>query len=615
MKITDIFKSIHKPITNCAPYTSLDFNVIDKQATQLADTIESNKEDLINILLSYESYEVATDEIERTLDLLRNLKENEEYFQLRIGAVAAFLPRNQPLYAFSCFVIVPSLMASEVHFRIPRGMRVFFPEVLKLLNIFTLFPNITVSTKERIDFLRERSALLINPKTGESKPATEAVIFTGTSVHADQLRLVFDKRTLFISNGSGHNPVVVSKEANISKAVEAVLKLSLYNQGQDCAAPNSILVQCDIYEQFMTLLHENLSKIRVGPYSDRSCKIGPISDPDDLKYIETIIVDNREWLDKNTGGIVRTAEAIVEPTVICKPLDKGGNYEESFAPILFIQSYKKDTDLNLYFENKEYAQNAMYITLYGESAYIKKLIGKTIDGKILHHTDTFIHNTHLHAQGIERGVQPYGGYGHGASSISIDGKIIAKPTLPQRDIFEHVAKPLLQQKTSKTDTKISVKDFTEIENKNVEKLLRLRSPKINKQDPFTKTNAQAYFDLSSIKTTEGLRYAKVDERNTYYLLNEPNAEFITTLKTKDIQLIHSLKELLGRKSTMSSDDFFSLLYAIPKISGATETENSTKQLHFFKQIYQLLFGKDSGPRLATFLWEIPEGTLDNLLDV
>src|SRR3989344_3782746 len=97
-------------------YTAIDFVDVEKQARFFADEIERRREALVETLLEYESFEVAEDEITRTLDLLTNLRENRSYFRLRVNEIAAFLPRNQPLYAFTCFVAVPSLMARAVHF-------------------------------------------------------------------------------------------------------------------------------------------------------------------------------------------------------------------------------------------------------------------------------------------------------------------------------------------------------------------------------------------------------------------------------------------------------------------------------------------------------------------
>ncbi len=592
-------------------YSPLDFDKVERHAELLAEIIESRVDELVDILLEYESYEVAKDEIARTIDLLRSLKENKEYFRLRVGAVTTFLPRNQPLYAFTCFVIIPSLMANEVYFRIPYSMRAFFPKVLKHLNIFKLFPNVIVSSKERMEFLKDRSALFVNPKTNENRPVTDVVIFTGTSSHADQLRLVFDRKTLFISNGAGHNPIVISDSANLDEGSEAVLTLALYNQGQDCAAPNSILVHQDVYEKFMVNFHNKFSKVKIGPYKNRLCRVGPISNPDDLKNIESLIVDNREWLDKKTGGVIRNAEAIVEPTIICKPLEEGGNFEESFAPVFFIQKYTEDQELRFYFESPQYAPNAMYVTLYGESDYVTKLIGRSINGRVLHHRDTFLHNTHLHAHGIERGTQAYGGYGQGASSVSINGKIIAMPTLPQRDIFEWIVKPLLDKKN--VLHKEAHKDFTKLELKNVEKILRLRPVRLGSIDQ-VKINDNTYIDLDSMRN-EGLRYVKIEKNNIYSILMEPNIEYIATLDQEDLKLIRTLRLLLSGKSKVSFGEFTTLFYDIPKKSGATKEDKNIYRSRFYQNIYQLLFKKNSGPKLGQFLWELKEGTVDRLLDV
>ncbi len=101
----------------------LDFNEINERANRFADLIEEKYNEVVNVLTRYETHEVAHDEIGRTLDLLRSLEENADYFQREIGQVAVFLPRNQPLYALACFGIIPSLMARDADVRAPVSMR------------------------------------------------------------------------------------------------------------------------------------------------------------------------------------------------------------------------------------------------------------------------------------------------------------------------------------------------------------------------------------------------------------------------------------------------------------------------------------------------------------
>lgn len=593
------------------PYTPIDFSDVEKRAHELADQIEQNYEALAHVLLEYESYEVVHDEVTRTLDLLRNIRENREYFPMRVGQVTAFLPRNQPLYALSCFVIIPSLMASEVHFRIPNSMRHFFPKLLALLNIYKEFPNIIVSHKERSEFLTERSALKHDPASGDTLPVTDAVIFTGTSIHAEQLRFVFDERTLFISNGSGHNPLVVSSDANLPKAVAATITLQLYNQGQDCAAPNAVLVHKDIFTSFLSLIRDELRTVGVGHYSNRSCRVGPISDPKDLVRIQDFLIRNRKWLDATTPGVTRAADAILEPTIITKPLSEGGNYSEIFAPVIFLQQYSSEEELAQYFENKSYALNAMYVTLYGTSKYIQELIRRSAKKGGIHPKDTFLHNTHLHAPGKERGTEPYGGYGLGASSLSIHGQTIAKPTLPQRDIFEWIATPLLKSDKSLQISK-DLKRFSKILEKDIQKLLRLKAS--DAPDAESKATSITYIDTQTLKK-ESFRYIKLKEDVSFHLLASPNLEYINKLRPHRIDNIRKLNELIKRRDSFNLEEFKTGLYAIPVTTGMSTAKKKEAQLQFFQDAYELIFGEKSGPRLAQFLIEVDPAEVCVLLDI
>lgn len=434
---------LKKDISRSYPIT-LDVGDILARARKFGEYIEARKKDIICVLLQYETCEVAEDEIHRTLDLLYNLEENSAYFQREVGPVSAFLPSNQPLYSLACFGIVPALMAREVYLKAPSFMDDFFSDLTAVLDLNTHFPNIHVHHGPRQQFVKTCSAIRENPKTGKFEATCDVVIFTGQSEKANMLRKAFHERVLFIVNGAGHNPIVVTETASIDEAVRSAIRVQLYNQGQDCAGPNAILVHTDVYDTFMAKLTEELKKVKVGPYANRENTVGPISRPDDLSRIQKLIYENVHYLSPETDGVTHARTNIVEPTVIEKPLTDGGNYHEQFAPVFFVQRYGRDEDLSLYFGNEDYRKNAMYITVFGQSEFVDGLVGDPEkDPDCVHGEKTIVRNTDLHAPGVERGTQPYGGYGKNASYVCIDGKIIRKPTLPQRDIFEYLIKPTL----------------------------------------------------------------------------------------------------------------------------------------------------------------------------
>lgn len=71
-----------------------------------------------------------------------------------------------------------------------------------------------------------------------------------------------NSRHLFLSlNGAGHNPIVVTETANVEHAVESTLRVTLQNQGQDCAGPNAILVHDSKLSEFKHILKRKLKQL------------------------------------------------------------------------------------------------------------------------------------------------------------------------------------------------------------------------------------------------------------------------------------------------------------------------------------------------------------------
>ena len=406
----------------------LDAAAIERRAHAFADAVEARRDALVELLLRYETHAVAVDELARTLDLMRSLHENRAFFQRRVGDVAAFLPQNQPLYALACFGLVPSLVARRALVRPPQAMGGFFEGVLELLEVTRHFPNVAVSRRGRAAFIRDCAGV-------------DAVIFTGTPANAARVRRAFPPSVLVIANGAGHNPIVVGETADLERAVGSALRVQLYNQGQDCASPSAILVHRARHDDFLARLREALRTVRVGPYSDREVRVGPITRREHLTRIQALLVENAEWLDPEAEGVIHTRSALVEPAIVARPLERGGSFVEQLAPIFFVQRYDDDAALARYFEDPRYAQHAMYVTLFGESAYVRGLVGRRLGGRLLHDASTVLLDTDLHAPGVERGTKPYGGYGPGASSLSLGGVVIPGPTLPQRDLHEQLVAP------------------------------------------------------------------------------------------------------------------------------------------------------------------------------
>ena len=74
----------------------------------------------------------------------------------------------------------------------------------------------------------------------------------------------------------GHNPLIVTADAELDRAVEATYAGAFWSAGQKCTATRRILVQEDVYESFRDALLARIAAGRVGDPSDPETEVGPL---------------------------------------------------------------------------------------------------------------------------------------------------------------------------------------------------------------------------------------------------------------------------------------------------------------------------------------------------
>jgi len=107
---------------------------------------------------------------------------------------------------------------------------------------------------------------------------------------------------------------------------------------------------------------------------------------------------------------------------------------------------------------------------------------------------------------------------------------------------------------------------------------------------------------------------KYQSEEVMSILNEKNTEHASSMTQERKELVTKLREVLeGGEDDIAKLEV--LMYDIPKRDGMSEDDKKTAQRDFFKDIYNLLVGKDRGPRLSTFLWAADREKVLELLDV
>lgn len=93
-----------------------------------------------------------------------------------------------------------------------------------------------------------------------------------------------------------------------------------------------------------------------------------------------------------------------------------------------------------------------------------------------------------------------------------------------------------------------------------------------------------------------------------------NTEYAEKMNEQSRDQVKKLKEEL-EKTHETVEELEQLVYSIPKDTELTDKENAPRQREFFKHIYNLLIGKDAGPRLSTFLWAVNRKKVLDLLGI
>jgi aldehyde dehydrogenase (NAD+) len=126
----------------------------------------------------------------------------------------------------------------------------------------------------------------------------------------------------------GKSPAIVTRDADIAVAARRIAWTKFINSGQTCVAPDYVLVDSDVREQFLASLRASIVAMRVGADAHL-----PIVNERQFRRLESLLTNNGG--DVVLGGGVDEATAGIEPTVIVGPsIASALMQEEIFGPIL-----------------------------------------------------------------------------------------------------------------------------------------------------------------------------------------------------------------------------------------------------------------------------------------
>ncbi|HIE35751.1 MAG TPA: aldehyde dehydrogenase [Candidatus Omnitrophica bacterium] len=249
-----------------------------------------------------------------------------------LGIVGVYLPYNVPLmiFGFSC---ASSLAAGNAL-------------IIKTSEYGSLSLLELVKYIDKLDIPKG----LINIITGYggtvgkylAESQINAISFTGSENTLKKI-ISFSSNNpkKIIPELGGCNLMVIFSDADKKSALSCALGSSFIKQGQMCIGTSLLLIEEDIYQNFVKELIEKVSQIKLGSPFDSLVGLGPLVSKNHLEAVLKKIEDlKREGAKILYGGRPLNTKGYFFPPTLIEIEEIA--YGEFFSPVILIKSFKKN---------------------------------------------------------------------------------------------------------------------------------------------------------------------------------------------------------------------------------------------------------------------------------
>jgi 1-pyrroline-5-carboxylate dehydrogenase len=249
-----------------------------------------------------------------------------------------------------------------------------------------------------------------------TNPDVDGLTFTGSYAVGMQIYRNFarDYPKPAICEMGGKNPAIVSANADLDKATEGVMRSAFGYSGQKCSACSRVYVERPVYDDFVSMLVEKASRLKVANPLERDTYTGPVINEKAVETYGAAVEDVKAGGGRVLLGGERISDGdlarglFVKPTIVEAPLDNRVWKEELFVPFVAVApvdsldealKLANDTEYGLtagFFSEDREEQERFLNEIHAGVVYVNRKAGATT--------------------GAWPGMQPFGGWkGSGTS--------------------------------------------------------------------------------------------------------------------------------------------------------------------------------------------------------
>lgn len=198
-------------------------------------------------------------------------------------------------------------------------------------------------------------------------PGVPLISFTGGTATGEKVQTLAAPHVKKLSlELGGKNATIVLKDVELSKVIPQIARGSFLNSGQICLCGSKILVQEEIYKEFVTEFVKHVESMVVGDPMDSRTFMGPlVSKPQYDKVLSLLEVAKKDGGKVIAGGVRPALDGplaggyFLRPTVIddlthCSEIHQ----TEIFGPVVTVGSFKYPHEAVKWANNSPYGLSA-----------------------------------------------------------------------------------------------------------------------------------------------------------------------------------------------------------------------------------------------------------------
>ncbi|WP_026708079.1 aldehyde dehydrogenase [Flavobacterium frigidarium] len=323
---------------------------------------------------------------EAVLPSILNFPSRDFIYKEPYGKVLIIAPWNYPYQLAMCPLISAIAAGNQVVLK-PSELTPKTSEVLAKIIALTFRPEHVSVVQGGVDVSKELLAQRWDYIFFTGSVPVGKIVAAAAAVHLTPVTLEL----------GGKNPCIVDETANLKLAAKRIVWGKFINAGQTCIAPDYILVQKDMKEQFIKHLKEEITA---------AYGLTPKTSPDYSRIINlknwSRLIELIDPANVIFGGQTDESDCYIAPTLIAESnLDSLIMKDEIFGPLLPILTYASNADLHTIISRYE-KPLSMYIFTENKTFASQMIANYSFGGGCINDTVVHFSNKRL----------PFGGVGH-----------------------------------------------------------------------------------------------------------------------------------------------------------------------------------------------------------